>query len=179
MCDTRTLFARHGIRCTEQRVELYESLCASRSHPTAEELFWLVKERRPGLSLATVYNTLEAFCRRKLCRKIPSSEGGARYDADLSDHLHLTTSDGHVRDVPDELGARLLESFPRPLLNEIERRMGVRILRVSVELVGDHSEERISLELSEHAADILAAASAGASQPAPSAPEQSAPLTAS
>lgn len=135
MCETRTLFARHGLRCTRQRVLLYETLAAINRHPTAEELHSLVKDRE-GLSLATIYNTLEAFCRSGLCRKIPSC-GGARYDADLREHLHITTTDGEVRDVPEQLGVELLNSLPRSVLTEIERRTGVRIRRISIDIVGD------------------------------------------
>lgn len=135
MCDTRTLFARHGLRCTRQRIDLYGALAASKAHPTAEELYWLVKQSQPGASLATVYNTLEAFCRHGLCRKLATADGGARYDADLSEHLHLVTRDGHLRDVPMDLGSRMLESLPRPLLAELERRMGVAIRQVRLEFI--------------------------------------------
>jgi len=137
VCDTRTLFARHGIRCTKQRRELYNALARSKKHPTAEELYDVVKNLNGGMSLTTVYNTLETFCERALCRRIPTCDGKARYDADLRHHLHVTTTDGQVRDVPEDLGARLLESLPRSVLAEIEQRMGVVIQRVGVEFVAE------------------------------------------
>ncbi len=145
MCDTRTLFARKGLRCTKQRAEIFDALAETASHPTAEELYWLVKQRQPrlGLSLATVYNTLDALCAVSLCRKLPptSSEGGARYDADLHEHLHVSTDDGKVLDVPDDLGAKLIESVPRTLLDAVERRMGVRITSVRINLSAEASME--------------------------------------
>jgi len=138
MCDTRTLFMRQGLRCTKQRAEIFDALAECRTHPTAEELFWLVRERKPdlGLSLATVYNTLEALCSATLCRKLPptTSDAGARYDADLHEHLHVATGDGRVLDVPDDLGAKLIESIPRALLEDVEQRMGVRITSVQIGL---------------------------------------------
>lgn len=136
MCDTKTLFARHGLRCTRQRILLFDALAETQKHPTAEELHALARTHIDGLSLATVYNTLEAFCNAGLCRKLPSC-GGARYDADLREHLHITTTDGGLRDVPEELGVQLLNSLPRSILNEVERRTGVRIRRVSIDLLGD------------------------------------------
>lgn len=136
MCDTKTVFARHGLRCTRQRLFLYDALVNTASHPTAEELYAQVRTQIDGLSLATVYNTLEAFCRAGLCRKLPSC-GGARYDADPREHMHITTTDGGVRDVPEELGVQLLNSLPRSVLNEVERRTGVRIRRVSIDLLGE------------------------------------------
>lgn len=145
MCETRTLFARKGLRCTKQRAEIFDALAQTASHPTAEELYWLVKQRRPdlGLSLATVYNTLEALCAASMCRKLPpsSTEGGARYDADLHEHLHIATDDGKVLDVPDDLGVKLIESVPRALLDAVEQRMGVRITSVRIDLSAESTAE--------------------------------------
>ena len=139
MENTKLVFARHGLRCTKQRAEIYSALADTDAHPTAEELYWLVRERRPeiGLSLATVYNTLEAFCEHRLCRKLPANGGGARFDADLHEHLHVTTRDGRVMDVPDDLGAKLLDTMPQAVLEEIEQRMGIKIARVRVDFVAE------------------------------------------
>jgi hypothetical protein len=70
-------------------------------------------------------------------RKIPTPEGGARFDADTSDHMHLMLADGAVRDVPSDLGRRFLEHIPDSLVEELESRMGVRVRRVSVSVVAD------------------------------------------
>ncbi|MEC9373006.1 MAG: transcriptional repressor, partial [Planctomycetota bacterium] len=75
MCTARTLFARHGLRCTRQRLDVYTALAAAKDHPTAEDLYFRVRAEQPGLSLSTVYNTLETFCRHGLCRRLPTAEG--------------------------------------------------------------------------------------------------------
>jgi len=76
------------------------------------------------LSRATVYNTLEALCRAGLARQLPTTNGCCRYDADTSEHLHIRfRENSEIRDVPPELGTRLLANMPQPLLTEIERRM--------------------------------------------------------
>lgn len=146
MCDTRTLFLRKGLRCTKQRAEIFDALAGCNTHPTAEELFWMVREREPqlGLSLATVYNTLDALCAADLCRKLPPStrDASARYDADLHEHLHIATEDGRVLDVPDDLGAKLIESIPRALLEDVEQRMGVRIKSVQIGLSAEGQAKR-------------------------------------
>lgn len=129
----RDLLARHDIRLTRQREEIYWALAASKAHPTAEELLRAVRASQPGISLATVYNTLETFTRAGLCRKVsPSGGGSCRYDADLSDHLHLITADGRVVDVPEDLGREVLAHLPHGLVRRIEQRMGTRIGRVSI-----------------------------------------------
>lgn len=131
MLDTRELFEKHTLRCTRQRVELYETLAACKCHPTAEQLHRMVAERSPGTSLATVYNTLEAFTDAGLCRKINSS-GGARYDADVSDHLHVVTTDGRLMDVPPEVGDEILRAIPRQALDRVQERLGIKVAHVEV-----------------------------------------------
>jgi Fur family peroxide stress response transcriptional regulator len=133
----RELFNRHSLRCTKQRMALYEALCQSASHPTAEELYQMVRPHTVGLSRATVYNTLEALCSAGLARQMATTNGCSRYDADTSDHLHLRLSTTcEIRDVPVDLGARLIDNLPKAVLAEIEQRMGVKIDNVSVQLIG-------------------------------------------
>jgi Fe2+ or Zn2+ uptake regulation protein len=132
----RSLFTAHNLRCTEQRMAVYEALQATRSHPTAEELYHLARERVERLSLATVYNTLEALCEAGLARKFPMSNGCCRYDGDTSDHLHVRFRDTcEIRDVPLELGDRLVDNLPRQVLEEIERQLGIRIEGLNIQLL--------------------------------------------
>ena len=89
------------------------------------------------ISLATVYNALEAFAEAGLCKKLPTTSGSVRYDADMSEHLHFRSEpDGTIRDVSTELGGRLLKSIPQQVLRDIERDLGVAIDRVQVQLIG-------------------------------------------
>ena len=142
---TDRLFAATGLRCTKQRKALYEALAASRSHPTADELFRQVNPRVDGLSLATVYNTLEAFCQAGLVQKLPGAgtNGSARYDAVRGDHLHVRCqSSGAVADVPRDLSQQVLQRIPPDLLQELESRLGFRIDQVQIELVGQFQNEK-------------------------------------
>ena len=132
----RTLLSDHGIRCTRQRTVIYEALTATRTHPTAEELHDAVAAACPTISLATVYNTLEALCRAGLCRKLHAGKGGARYDAHPREHLHILTEDGRVVDVDPDLSRELLESVPQRVLEKIERSTGHRLDRRQLHLVG-------------------------------------------
>ena len=134
MDDPRATFHLHGLRCTRQREILYGALCATRCHPTAEELFQSVRDADPGLSLATVYNTLDAFTRCGLVRRI-ATESAARYDADLTPHVHLVRDDGRVSDVPDEVGRLILERLRPEDVRAVERATGVAIDHVSVRVM--------------------------------------------
>ena len=137
-CDCRDLrnrFAAMGLRCTRQRVQIYRTLAATAAHPTAEELFWLVRESDQDLSLATVYNTLDAFCVHGLCRRLATSTGPARYDADLSNHLHVQDAEGRIHDVPPELSQRVLDSIGSGLLEEIGDATGQTVTGARIEFV--------------------------------------------
>lgn len=135
----RRLFAEHDLRCTRQRTRVYCALDACKSHPTAEELHALVNSGSEAccMSLATVYNTLEALCSAGLCQKIVSTTGSAtaaRYDADIDEHLHVVTPDGRLMDVPESIGRQLLERIGSDDLARLEREMGVQISRIALQV---------------------------------------------
>jgi len=135
--SARQLFMQRNLRCTSQRTALFEALRACKSHPTAEELFEMVKPQMESLSLATVYNTLDALCEAGLARKLPTATGTCRYDADMTEHLHVRYQDtGEIQDVPPRLSRKLLDRLPEAVLAEIERELGVTIDGVNVQLIG-------------------------------------------
>lgn len=137
MPTIRALFTRHGLRCTRQRETIYGALKDTKRHPTPEQLHALVGDADPGISLATVYNTLDALCDAGLCRRYACESGrnAYRYDADVESHAHLETTDGRLLDLPDALGEELLDAIPAELLWRIEHVMGVDIDRVSLRLI--------------------------------------------
>lgn len=135
MRDLREAFRRAGLRHTRQREAVYAALRATTSHPTAEELHEMVRHAAPGLSLATVYNTLEALCASGLCRRLPNAGGVCRFDGDVSEHVHVVLPDGRVMDVPGEVGRRLMEVVSRDLRADLERRIGGPVEGLGVQLV--------------------------------------------
>ncbi len=141
---TEARFRTHGVRPTRQREAVYAALASTDEHPTAEELFELVREKDPGISLATVYNTLDALVRAGLCRRLVGASCGGkvvcRFDAEMSDHAHILR-EGGVIDVPHELSAELLKAIPQATVREIERVMGVRIAGLSVQLLAAEKPE--------------------------------------
>ncbi len=142
----KQLFARHDLRCTKHRASVYAALDACRSHPTAEELHALVNTGPEAccISLATVYNTLDALCAAGLCQKIMPPAGTsnvARYDADLEDHLHIVTPEGRLLDVPSEFGRMILSRIAPEDLRQLEAEMGIRISRVTLQLLADAETE--------------------------------------
>lgn len=115
---------------------IYEALRDSHSHPTAEFLYKTVKPRTDRLSLATVYNTLDALCQAGLVRKLPTTNGCCRYDAETAPHLHVRFLDsGEIVDVPDDLGEELIHGLPQEVLHRIEKAMNIKIDRVHMQIM--------------------------------------------
>ena len=150
--DIQHLFATRGLRCTRQRVAIFEALLADETHPTADDLFRKCASHGGAkgdcLSLATIYNTLEVLCEAGLAQKLPGAgeNGSARYDAahGRGHHLHLRDhATGRVDDVPDDLSQRFLDHIPPQLLRELEEKLGFKIAQVQIELVGRYEAERL------------------------------------
>ncbi len=138
------LFADHGLRCTRQRRAIYEALAQSTIHPTADELYRDVAPVLDGVSKATVYNTLEAFCDAGVARRLPrsctsTSGGSSRYDAICEPHLHLRcrASDAIV-DVPAHLSREVLDRIPQAVMDRIQSELGFQIADVRIELLGEY-----------------------------------------
>ncbi|MBT8396976.1 MAG: transcriptional repressor, partial [Gemmatimonadetes bacterium] len=70
-----------GQRFTEQRAAVYRFLSGTTTHPNADEVFRMVRAEVPGISLATVYKSLETLVNCGLAKKLTYSDGSARYDA--------------------------------------------------------------------------------------------------
>ena len=101
----------------------------------------MVQPTTRRLSRATVYNTLEALCKAGLARQLPTTNGCCRYDADTTEHLHVRFRDNcEIRDVPADLGRRLLDNLPAKVLADIEARMGIKIDGVNIQLLGVHRD---------------------------------------
>lgn len=137
------VFMQHGLRCTRQRRAIYEALLAMKSHPTADQLHQSVSRHIRGLSLATVYNSLEAFCEAGLAVRIAPNgsgsrgSGSARYDAAVDEHLHLRcVKSGRVADVPDDLGHLLLKHIPADVVRQVGDALGFHIDHLNIELIG-------------------------------------------
>ncbi len=105
-----------GHRFTEQRAAVYRFLSSTTTHPNADEVFQEVRSQVPGISLATVYKSLETLVGCGLAAKLTYSDGSARYDGRTDPHHHVRClSCGKVRDVPGYLPGRDLASLGQGL----------------------------------------------------------------
>ena len=74
---------------TIQRRVIVEELSLLKSHPTADELFQIVRIRLPKISLATVYRNLADLAASGRIRKTELPGGKARFETKIEPHFHL------------------------------------------------------------------------------------------
>ncbi|HEX8450816.1 MAG TPA: transcriptional repressor [Longimicrobium sp.] len=96
----REALEANGQRFTEQRAAVYRFLRGTDEHPTADEVFTVVRGEISDISLATVYKALETLVSCGLAAKLSYGDGSARYDARTDEHYHSRCLGcGVVRDV--------------------------------------------------------------------------------
>lgn len=78
-----------GLKVTPQRIAVYEAIFPLKTHPTADEVYAIVKPKCPNISLDTVNRTLITFAKVGILKMIAYSSKGKRYDPDVSAHHHL------------------------------------------------------------------------------------------
>lgn len=94
-----------GLRPTRQRVALAHLLVGDglHRHVTAESLYSASADLGEKVSLATVYNTLHAFCQAGLLREITVDGAKSYFDTNLSDHPHFYWEDtAEICDAPSD-----------------------------------------------------------------------------
>lgn len=97
--------ASAGLRPTRQRVALAALLVGDGQdrHVTAESLHAAACGTGEPVSLATVYNTLKAFCEAGLIHEISVDGSRSYFDTRLDDHPHFFWEDeGQLVDAPAE-----------------------------------------------------------------------------
>ncbi|NBE07819.1 iron response transcriptional regulator IrrA [Paragemmobacter ruber] len=118
--------ARGGLRPTRQRLALAALLVGDGEdrHVTAESLFALADQAGEKVSLATVYNTLRAFCEAGLMNEVVVDGSKSYFDTRMDDHPHFYWEDtAMLSDAPAE--TLRIEGLP-------EAPEGMQVARVDV-----------------------------------------------
>jgi Fe2+ or Zn2+ uptake regulation protein len=93
-----------GWRITRQRRAILKYLSATDVHPSAARVFEEAKKHCPHLSLATVYNTLEALVERGMIKVIEFQAKDNRHETNLRPHINLVcTLCGRIQDFECDL----------------------------------------------------------------------------
>lgn len=110
-----------GLKSTSQRMLILEAFNFL-SHPTAEEIYAHVYQSLPGISLGTVYKTLDTLVQNQLITKLQSETGSCRYDSNTCSHSHIhCTNTNEIIDFEDsELQEILKKYFAKKNLSDVK-----------------------------------------------------------
>jgi Fur family peroxide stress response transcriptional regulator len=116
-------------RLTPYRRAVLEILRSIDDHPTAAEVFRLLRRRRPGVAYATIYNSLNWLKHRGLVGELNFDQEAARFDPIVARHDHLVCT---------ECGAleNLQLKVPTKSLQHAGRQKSFRVQRYRIELFG-------------------------------------------
>ena len=97
-----------SLRMTKQRRTILEKLCSVKTHPTADDMYEMVRETLPNVSLGTVYRNLEILSETGVIQKLDIGGTKKRFDGNIATHSHVRCKDcGRVDDVDFEVGVNL------------------------------------------------------------------------
>lgn len=95
---------------TKQRQAVLQAIREAEEHLTANEVFESARRILPGISFATVYNSLRYLKQEGLIGEVSFGMGASRYDRKLSRHDHAVCNNcGKLVDLELSLPAELLE----------------------------------------------------------------------
>lgn len=125
-----------GCRLTRQRAAILDFLTSTDSHPSARHVFREAEKHCPGLSLATVYNTLDTLVRVGILKVLDFDSMDNRHETNLALHINLIcTLCGKIQDF--EEGATLYTE-------KVRKRAGFEVRDYRMEYYGICSECGIS-----------------------------------
>lgn len=87
---------------TTQRRVILDELRKLKSHPTADELYAIVRSTLPQISLGTVYRNLEQLSASGTIQKLELAGKQKRFDGDVKRHYHIRCIKCDcIEDIPD------------------------------------------------------------------------------
>ena len=90
------------LRNSAVRNSIYEYLCGTNEHPSAEMIYNDLKGDNPNLSLGTVYRNLKQLEELGQIIRVTNVNNHERYDANCEDHVHFVCERcGRVIDIMD------------------------------------------------------------------------------
>ena len=122
-------------RMTRQRAVILDALRSVRTHPTADEIYGMVRRKLPRISLGTVYRNLDLLSSSGEIGKLERSGLQKRFDGDITPHRHVRCEVcGKVGDI--------FSPIPVPELGK-DAVPGFSITGVEVEFLGLCDECRV------------------------------------
>lgn len=118
-----------NLRMTRQRKVILEELCKVNTHPSADEIYAMVRKRLPRISLGTVYRNLEILSESGEIQKLELGCTLKRFDGTTENHYHLRCVQcDRVIDAPVD--------FNPKLHYELKGNSGFKIIGHKLEFIG-------------------------------------------
>lgn len=119
LADFKTLLKEQGLKFTNQREKILETLYYSQEHLTPEALHQLIKEKEPSLNtgIATIYRTLSMLEDHNIVSSLSFGAQGKKYELGAKDHHdHMICTKCHqitefVDDVIEEQQHKIADKF--------------------------------------------------------------------
>ena len=103
-----------GDKLTRQRQAVLQVIREREDHPTANDIFAAARRRLPGISYATVYNSLRFLKEAGLVHEITFGDSASRYDRETDRHDHALCSQcGKLVDFDLPQAAELMKAAAR------------------------------------------------------------------
>ena len=120
--DIREKLRRAGYTLTSQRRAVLEALSEAGGHPSAEDVYLIVKRKNPRVALGTVYQALSVLEEIGLIEAKRWSETPVRYDLNTNPHPDIRcTKCGEVAEIPgielEDFALRIRENTPYEVTN--------------------------------------------------------------
>ena len=101
-------------KLTPQREAVFQVILERADHPTASDIFEAARQRLPGISYATVYNSLRYLKEAGLVLEINFGDSASRYDRETERHDHAICTDcGKLVDFELPEAAKLMQAAAR------------------------------------------------------------------
>ena len=103
-----------GEKLTRQREAVLGVIREREDHPTANDIFEAARQRLPGISYATVYNSLRFLKEAGLVHELKFGDSASRYDRETDRHDHALCSQcGKLVDFDLPQAAELMKAAAR------------------------------------------------------------------
>ncbi|MBR0575536.1 transcriptional repressor [Proteiniclasticum sp. BAD-10] len=125
---------KSGYKLTPQRQCIVDTIMANvGKHLTVEEIFDIVKVKRPEIGLATVYRTVVLMHEQGLITRLDLVDGTARYELAREDEHH---THHHLVCLKCSRVIEFMDDLLDPLEEEIGRRYEFKVLDHSLKFYG-------------------------------------------
>lgn len=124
--DIREKLRRSGYTLTSQRRAVLDALEEAKGHPSAEDIYLMVKKKNPRVALGTVYQALAVLEEVGVIGSKHWAESPTRYDLNIEPHLDIRCARcGEVSEIPGVEIGELEEEIRNSTPYEVTRAMVV------------------------------------------------------